>query len=71
MALRFEILPGLPPYGPLPVQFSATGCGTHREGFVVQFDGSSVPWVGNDQRGKAEMVDEAMQWVKSHEPSIK
>ena len=22
-----------------------------------------------DKRGKAEMVDEAMQWVKSHEPS--
>jgi hypothetical protein len=22
-----------------------------------------------DKRGKAEMVDEAMQWIKSHEPS--
>jgi hypothetical protein len=22
-----------------------------------------------DKRGKAEMVDEAMQWVKSHEPA--
>jgi hypothetical protein len=22
-----------------------------------------------DKRGKTEMVDEAMQWVKSHEPS--
>jgi hypothetical protein len=22
-----------------------------------------------DKRGKAEMVDEAKQWVKSHEPS--
>jgi hypothetical protein len=22
-----------------------------------------------DKRGKAEMVDEAMHWVKSHEPS--
>jgi hypothetical protein len=22
-----------------------------------------------DKRGKAEMVDEARQWVKSHEPS--
>lgn len=22
-----------------------------------------------DRRGKAQMVDEAMQWVKSHEPS--
>ena len=24
-----------------------------------------------DKRGKAEMVDEAMQWVKSHEPAKK
>jgi hypothetical protein len=28
------------------------------------------PVAGADKRGKAEMVDEAMQWVTSHEPSM-
>lgn len=48
----FEVLPGLPPYGPEALPFSATGLGTHSEGFVVQFigdDGSA--WVGNFQPG--------------------
>ena len=50
----FHVLPGLPPYGPLalPVPFSATGMGTHKEGFVVEFlPGESASWVGNFQRG--------------------
>jgi hypothetical protein len=49
---RFEILPGLPATGPLPEQFSTSGRGTHREGFVVRINpqaGSS--WVGNFQGG--------------------
>jgi hypothetical protein len=44
----YEILAGLPPYGPAPYQFSDTGHGFHREGFVVRFrrhDGSH--WTGN------------------------
>lgn len=48
----FEKLPGLPPYGPEAMPFSATGQGTHREGLVVRFtadDGSS--WSGNFQPG--------------------
>src|SRR5437762_2281051 len=47
-----EILPGLSPYGPDAEPFTATGLGTHREGFVVRFlaaDGTS--WVGNFQPG--------------------
>ena len=47
-AERYEILAGLPPYGPAPYQFSDTGHGFHREGLVVRFrrhDGSH--WTGN------------------------
>ena len=46
----FEILPGLPPYGPGAIPFSPTGQGSHSEGLVVRFiadDGSS--WTGNFQ----------------------
>jgi len=49
---RFRILPGLPPYGPLPEQFSASAGGTHHEGFVVEFFPENKPsWVGNFQSG--------------------
>jgi len=46
------MLPGLPPYGPFPEQFSSTGRGQHREGLVVEFlpEGADN-WVGNFQRG--------------------
>jgi hypothetical protein len=47
----FQALPGLPPYGPLPRQFSLDGRGTHREGFVVEFKHGTEDWVGNFQRG--------------------
>jgi hypothetical protein len=48
----FETLPSLPPYGPLPLQFSATGQGTHQEGFVVRvLPAGGAPWVGNFQGG--------------------
>lgn len=48
----FRTLVGLPGTGPLPEQFSATGRGTHREGFVVEFyPGTASSWVGNFQRG--------------------
>lgn len=49
---RFRVLPGLPAAGPRPEQFNATGQGTHREGFVVEFspEGKST-WVGNFQPG--------------------
>src|SRR5262245_11223124 len=52
MCAKYELLPGLPPYGPLAEPFTATGQGTYREGLVVRFetdDGQS--WVGNFQRG--------------------
>ena len=49
---EFEILPGLPPYGPLPEQFSSTGMGMHSEGFVVRFfPPTGEDWVGNFQPG--------------------
>lgn len=50
--MSFEILAGLPPYGPAAEQFSATGEGTHREGLVVEFlPPEAAPWIGNFQRG--------------------
>jgi len=49
---QFEILPGLPPYGPEALPFSATGQGTHGEGLVVRFRSSEGrTWTGNFQRG--------------------
>jgi len=48
----FEVLPGLPGVGPYPEQFSPTGRGTFREGFVVRFKPrSAASWVGNFQSG--------------------
>src|SRR5688500_14316736 len=49
---KFEILSGLPGSGDSPIQFSATGMGTHSEGFVVRFitARNAVPWIGNFQR---------------------
>jgi hypothetical protein len=47
----FEILPGLPPYGP-PAEAFPGNYGKHREGFVVRFtpdEGES--WAGNFQPG--------------------
>jgi hypothetical protein len=53
---RYKILEGLPPYGDVPQQFSATGMGTYREGFVVQFSPNTTPvWVGNFQRGMGSL----------------
>lgn len=46
--MRFEILPGLPPYGPMAISFTKTGAREHREGLVVRFyPTASEPWVGN------------------------
>ena len=48
----YEVLHGLPPYGPLAEPFTETGHGAHREGFVVRFaDDEGRQWVGNFQRG--------------------
>jgi hypothetical protein len=49
---KFEILSGLPTYGPMAEAFSATGQGKHRQGFVVRFRaGDDDGWVGNFQPG--------------------
>jgi hypothetical protein len=46
--MRFEVLPGLPPYGPMAVSFTENGASEHREGLVVRFyPRESASWVGN------------------------
>ncbi len=46
--MRFEVLPGLPPYGPMAISFTMHGAREHREGLVVRFyPTGSEPWVGN------------------------
>jgi hypothetical protein len=53
MKKRFEVLPGLPPYGPVAKPFPQEGP-HYREGFAVRFfslDGTA--WVGNFQPGCA------------------
>jgi len=50
--IEFEILDGMPPYGPCPEQFSATSWGTHSEGFVLRVNPDlAEPWIGNFQPG--------------------
>jgi hypothetical protein len=51
-AFYLRVLAGLPGTGPPPLPFSATGTGTHAEGFVVEFTlPTSETWVGNFQPG--------------------
>jgi hypothetical protein len=46
--MRFEVLPGLPPHGPMAISFTRNGAREHREGLVVRFyPRASEPWVGN------------------------
>lgn len=53
--MRFEILPGLPPYGPPAISLTERGEREFREGLVVRFyPKGSDPWVGNFLGG---MVD--------------
>jgi hypothetical protein len=57
---RYEILPGLPGLGPLPLPFGAGGSiggwSGHGEGFVVRFDPQEGrPWVGNFQPGNGSV----------------
>jgi hypothetical protein len=48
MSSRFEILPGLPPYGPPAISFTHLGPREHREGLVVRFfPAHGDSWVGN------------------------
>jgi hypothetical protein len=55
-AERSRRLRGLPGDGPEPRQFSATGHGTFREGFVVEFNPPGVAaWVGNFQPGSTSL----------------
>ncbi|MDE5465600.1 hypothetical protein [Bradyrhizobium sp. CSS354] len=46
--MRFEILPGLPPYGPPAISLTGRGDREFREGLVVRFHPKgSDSWVGN------------------------
>jgi hypothetical protein len=48
----FDILPGLPPYGPMALSFPEHGRGLFSEGLVVRFTPfSRNAWIGNFQRG--------------------
>jgi hypothetical protein len=60
--MRFEILPGLPPYGPTAISFTMNGAREHREGLVVRFyPAASEPWIGNFIEG-----DTACNMVLDH-----
>lgn len=48
-------LPGLPPYGPLPIWFPPGSIG--REGLVVEFRGDFETWVGSFQRNGYREVE--------------
>lgn len=55
---EYEILPGLPPIGPLPSWFPAESVRTGREGFVVRFTTSSGrQWTGNFATGLGGVSD--------------
>ena len=48
--VSFEVLSGLPPYGPMAKPFPASGYGAFRQGFVVRFESKKFgTWVGNFQ----------------------
>ena len=48
---RFEVLQGLPPYGPMALPFPSTGRQAFKEGLVVRFwSKNSETWVGNFQQ---------------------
>jgi hypothetical protein len=56
--MMFEVLAGLPAYGPLPKLISQTGSPVYREGFVVRFlPGVEGEWVGNFQPGLGSFDD--------------
>lgn len=59
---NFKILSGLPVYGEMPKQFSATGMGMHSEGVVVEFFPleNNSSWIGNFQRGLTSL-DQVIQ----------
>lgn len=63
--VRWEILNGLPAYGPMAEPFTATGKGTHSEGLVVKFKNSTESWVGNFQRGFSSL-DKVLQHPNGH-----
>jgi len=52
---RWEVLDGLPAYGPMSEPFSTTGQGMHREGLVDRFFPPTGSWVGNFQRGLSSL----------------
>jgi len=51
MVSATRILPGLPPYGPMPTAFPPEWASLGREGTVVEFNTEEGVWVGNFQPG--------------------
>lgn len=55
---QFQILEGLPPYGPSALPFPTNGARSHSEGLVVRFTPLvGEPWVGNFQPGVTSYRD--------------
>ena len=62
--VSLQVLAGLPGTGPRPLQFSASGVGLQREGYVVEFTTSPTEsWIGNFQPGLTSL------YVVLEEPS--
>ena len=53
--LKYEVLPGFPAYGPIPLPFSAGGAWSgHSEGMVIRFfTNTGEAWFGNSQQGSS------------------
>ncbi|HLY90012.1 MAG TPA: hypothetical protein VKQ27_13605 [Acetobacteraceae bacterium] len=63
---KFEILRGLPSYGPIACPFPEDGRGQFREGLAVKFwKKSGATWVGNFQRGFTSF-DQVMNYPDGH-----
>ena len=51
MPLSVQLLPGLPPYGPMAMSFPKEWGRRGQEGVVVEFKNDDFCWVGNFSRG--------------------
>jgi len=69
VSLDVNVLAGLPPYGEVATNFSATGLARHSEGLVVSFRaGDSPQWIGNFARGLARF--DSVQVLPNHTAAI-
>ncbi len=65
---RFEILSGLPPYGPMALPFPPDGRQAFKEGLVVRiWSEDKESWTGNFQRSSAEGYDAVLAHPDGHQ----